>query len=117
MEKVAKYTHYMPEHWKNNSNTNKVRSEFLSMFNYIIILFLYEILSVFSTPYILLFVLPKDVKKIHLFLKKNTTYIKEIGTICKLSDFNTDENVNNKLESSISYFSDNHPLWKSVEKF
>ena len=120
MEKVTKYTHYMPEHWKNNSNKNKVRNEFLSMFNYIIILFLYEIVSVFTTPYILLFVLPKDVKKIHLFLKKNTTYIKEIGTICKLSDFNTNENeienVNNKLESSISYFSDNHPLWMSVEK-
>jgi autophagy-related protein 9 len=112
MEKVAEHTHYMPEHWKDNCNTYKVRNEFLSMFNYIIVLFLYEIISVFTTPYILIFVLTKDVKRIHTFLKKNTTYVKGIGSICKLSDFNNNDK-NDKLESSILSFSENHPLWKS----
>jgi autophagy-related protein 9 len=116
MEKVAKYTHYMPEIWKNNCNTYVIRNEFLSMFNYIIILFFYEILGVFTTPYILIFILPKDVKKIHLFLKKNTIYIKGVGSICKLSNFDNND-IDIKLESSIMSFSDNHPLWKSTENF
>lgn len=114
MEKVAKYTHYMPNTWKGKCNTNDVHNEFLSMFSYIIILFFYEIISVFTTPYLLLFVIYKDVKKFEDFIKKNTVYVKNVGSVCSLSNFQNDD-INTKLESSILSFSENHPTWKSTE--
>lgn len=118
MNKVAKYTKYMPKHWKGKCNTFDVRDEFLKKFRYIIVLFCYEIISVVMTPYLLCFVIPEESLNIENFLKHNTSYKKNTGYTCRLSDFalkNEKEVVNKKMEMSILSFSENHPKWSSIE--
>ena len=110
MIKISKYTYYMPKKWNNKSNIFVVRDEFFKKFNYIILLFLHEIVSVFTTPYLLIFVISKESSNIDNFLKHNTSYKKSIGYICRLSEF-TKTNTNKKMEMSILSFSDNHPTW------
>ena len=110
MEKIYKYTHYMPEKWKNKCNTYEVRDEFTNKFKYIIVLFLYDIIGVITTPYLLLFVISKEADNISSFFIHNTYYIRNIGQICKLSDFKNTE-INKKMSSSIASYSENHPSW------
>ena len=108
MEKIAKYTYYYPDIWKENAHTVVVRNEFFSFFDYILVIFLYEILGVITTPYLLLFHVSKQSKAIENFCKKNITYKMNLGYICTSSDFKN-KNKNEKLSSSIMSFSDNHP--------
>ena len=87
-------------------NTYYVRNEFLKMFKYKIFLFLNDLLSVITTPIILIFVLPKQSEKIINFLINNTVYKKESGNNCVFSQF---KNINNKkMELSISMFNENN---------
>lgn len=112
MEKVVKYTKYMPNHWVNKCNTYEVRNEFLSLYQYTIVLFIYEIIGVFTTPYYLFFVILKERKNIHSFLSKNTSFLKNVGSICSISNFDS-KHINKKLESSMLLFSENHPEWSN----
>lgn len=112
MNKVSKYTHYMPKHWINKCHTFNVRDEFLIKFKYILLIFFYEIISVITTPYLLFFTIYAESQNIENFLKHNTSYKKNIGYTCRLSDFaGKYEEVNNKMEMSILSFSENHPRW------
>jgi autophagy-related protein 9 len=112
MEKIGKYTYYYPDIWKENAHTVTVRNEFFSFYDYILVIFFYEILGVITTPYLLLFHISKQSKIIENFLKQNVTYKTNLGYICSWSDFNNQKkNTNEKLSSSIMSFSDNHPNW------
>lgn len=115
MEKVVKYTKYMPIHWIDKCNTYEVRDEFLSYYQYTIMLFLYEIIGVFTTPYYLFFVILKERKNIQFFLSKNTSFLPLVGSVCSVSNFDTNY-INKKLESSIHLFSENHPNWTCGSK-
>jgi autophagy-related protein 9 len=110
MEKVVKYTKYMPPTWINKCNTYEVRDEFLSFYQYTAVLFIYEIIGVFTTPYYLFFVILKERRKIQFFLSKNTSFLPNVGSVCSVSNFDTTY-INKKLESSIILFSENHPEW------
>ena len=116
MNNIIKETYYDPGYWKNNGHKLNIRDEFLEYFKYIIILFMYDILSVVMTPYLLIFVVSRQANIIHSFLKHNTTYKKNIGNICTFSDFkrkteNQSIENNEKLENSILCFSGNYPDW------
>lgn len=116
MNKVSKYTHYMPKHWNNKCHTFNTRDEFLNKFKYIMLIFLYEIISVVTTPYLLFFVISEESQNIENFLKHNTSYKKSVGYTCRLSDFAyKKETVSKKMEMSIASFSENHPTWSSRE--
>ena len=112
MNKLEEYLHNIPNHWTNKSNTIEVKNEFLNNFSYRIELFFYDILGVIITPYLLLFELPKRSNIIRQFLFKNTIFIKNIGNICSLSNFNN-EKKDKKMELSISSFNNNYnkSLW------
>lgn len=112
MEKISKYTLYYPEIWKDNAHTFVVKNEFLSFYNYILINFLYEINGIISTPYLLLFHIPNQAKKIEDFMKRNVVYKKTIGNICLDSDFKNKNNKSQKLSSSILSFSENYLSWE-----
>lgn len=112
MEKIVKYTLYYPEVWKDNAHTFTVKNEFLSFYNYIIVNFLYEIRGIISTPYLLIFYIPKQAKIIEDFMRRNVVYKKTIGNICLCSDFKNKNNKNEKLSSSILSFSENYLLWE-----
>jgi len=109
MERVVKYTHYMPFEWKNKCHTYEVRDDFLSFFQYKIITFIYDIISVVTTPYILLFVLTKKTDNIISFIKTHTTYDMNVGYICSFATKN--KNINDeKMKKSLSVFSENHSI-------
>ena len=110
MEKICKHTYYFPNVWKNNAHNIVVKNEFFSFFTYILFIFLYEIIGVVTTPYLLIFHISKQDKAIENFLKYNVMYKKNVGTICLCSDFKN-KTKNEKLSSSILSFSDNHPNW------
>ena len=107
MEKIYKYTHYMPDRWKKKTNTYAVKDDFLKLFPYSFILFLYELLSVFTTPYILLFILPKQSIDITYFIKNHTVKSQNVGPICRFANFETpDQNNDRKMDQSLSYFTE-----------
>ena len=111
MDKVAKYTLYLPEVWKDNAHTFIVKNEFLSFYNYILVNFFYEIRGVISTPYLLLIHIPTQAKQIEDFLKHTVMFKKHIGNISLYSDFKN-KNTDEKLSSSILSFSENYTYWK-----
>ena len=107
MDKVYKYTHYMPEGWKKKTHTYEVRDNFLKLFPYSFILFLYDLLSVVTTPYILLFVLPRQSVEIEHFIKNHIVESKNAGPICRFANFETiHQNNDKKMDQSLSYFTE-----------
>lgn len=110
MEKISKYTLYLPNSWKNNANNIVIRNEFLSFFNYILVIFFYEILGIVRTPYVL-FLISKESKNIENFIRHNILYKNNIGSICISADFKNKSNTSEKLSSSIMSFSDNYKSW------
>jgi len=110
MEKISKYTLYLPNTWKDNANNIVVRNEFLCFFNYILVIFFYEILGIIRTPY-MLFLISKESKNIENFIKHNIIYKKNIGSICASADFKNKSNNSEKLSSSIMSFSDTYKSW------
>ena len=51
---VVAYTHYMPNSWRGRTNTYDVRDEFLSLYQFKVVLFLQEIVGAVTTPFLLL---------------------------------------------------------------
>jgi autophagy-related protein 9 len=111
MEKLSKYTLYLPDNWKDNANNISIRNEFFSFFNYILVIFFYEILGILRTPYVL-FQISKEHKNIENFIRHNIIYIKNVGNISLSSDFKNKSNMSDKLSSSITSFSDNYKTWQ-----
>lgn len=109
MNKISKYTHYMPSHWNGKINTYDVRDEFISIFPYTLIIFCYDLLSVITTPIILMYVLPKFSSDITNFIKVNSMYNNKIGKICSYSNFEL-KLADNKIKRSISGFLENHSI-------
>lgn len=109
MQKLIKCIHYTPAHWNGKFNSYDVRNEFISMFPYIILLFLYDLLSVITTPLILIFILPSKSSDIVNFIKINTVETENIGKICSFARFETkDKDKDKKMSNSISGFAENH---------
>lgn len=130
MEEIAKHTNYIPVGWIDNAHSRSVRDEFLSYFQYKIVVFLLEILSVIFAPLIFMFSLPKSSDDIIRFLREMSVEEEGLGTTCKLASFDLGENGNSdygadpssidinkqthngKLEMSVVAFKANHPDWE-----
>ena len=107
-EKIYKYTRYMPDHWKNKCNTYNVRDEFLSLYPYTIYSILIDLLSIFTTPFIMIYRLPSQSEELVEFITKNSTSFPKIGKICSYAHFNSDDYKTKKMTNSISLFEENH---------
>ena len=105
MKKIVEYTHYMPKRWENKCNTYKVRDEFLSFFQYKIVIFFYDLISVITTPFIL-FRLTRDSQNIVSFIKTYTIDNNNVNNICtfaqKKQEFDDD-----KMKKSLIMFKKN----------
>lgn len=129
MRQIANHTHYMPKHWRGAENTETVRLEFEGLFKYKAALFFEEILSIFVTPFILIFVLPKCVEDVLLFVQDFTVHIEGVGHVCSLSVFDFEHHGNSKygspfhtskdrrssqgkMEKSFISFKTNYPNWE-----
>eukprot|EP00268_Persea_americana_P063689 TRINITY_DN828_c1_g1_i2.p1 TRINITY_DN828_c1_g1~~TRINITY_DN828_c1_g1_i2.p1 ORF type:complete len:887 (-),score=130.41 TRINITY_DN828_c1_g1_i2:387-3047(-) len=129
MSLVVQHTHYMPKRWRGKENTDKVRSEFETLFQYTGMMLLEEMASIFLTPYLLLFVVPKRVNDILQFISDFTVDVEGVGDVCSLSAFDFESHGNSnygspyntmqqrrssqgKMEKSFLSFQSSYPTWE-----
>ncbi|KAK4742854.1 hypothetical protein SAY87_000855 [Trapa incisa] len=129
MSLVVQYTHYMPKRWRGNENSESVRIEFETMFQYTGMILLEEMTSIFLTPYLLMFVVPKRVDDILQFISDFTVHVEGVGHVCSFSvfDFRNHGNSNygsphtsscsqrssqGKMEKSFLSFHSSYPSWE-----
>ncbi|KAL1312091.1 autophagy-related protein 9 [Arachis ipaensis] len=128
MSMVVQYTHYMPKRWRGKENTEMVRIEFETLFQYTGMMLLEEMASIFLTPYLLLFVVPKRVDDILQFISDFTVNVEGVGHVCSFSTFDFQEHGNSrygsphnaprnrrssqgKMEKSLLSFQSSYPSW------
>jgi autophagy-related protein 9 len=107
MKKVVEFTHYMPKRWEGKCNTYEVRNEFLAMFPYKIVIFIYDLISVIHTPFVL-FSLSQNTNNIISFFEKYT--VDDVsGKICSFAQ-KSKHSVDDKMKQSIINFDTNHSI-------
>uniref|UniRef100_A0A1D1YB28 Autophagy-related protein 9 n=1 Tax=Anthurium amnicola TaxID=1678845 RepID=A0A1D1YB28_9ARAE len=99
MSLVVQHTHYMPKRWRAKENTDAVRMDFETLFQYTGMMLLEEMTSIFLTPYILIFVVPKRVNDIVRFISDFTVHVEGVGHVCSFSVFNFGSHGNSKYGS------------------
>jgi len=114
MKKVVEFTHYMPQRWEGKCNTYEVRNEFLSMFPYKIMVFIYDLISVIHTPFILFSLSTNTVNIISFFDKYTVEDVS--GKICSFAQKNKDS-FDDKMKQSIINFDSNHSINDDNEKY
>jgi autophagy-related protein 9 len=73
----------MPKRWRGKENKDDVRLELETLFQYTGMMLLEEIASIFITPFLLMFVVPKRVDDILQFIKDFTVDIEGVGHVCR----------------------------------
>ncbi|KAN0062741.1 autophagy protein atg9 [Thecaphora frezii] len=139
---VIHHTHYMPEHWKGRFHSTDVHVEFGQLYTLKIYVFLQELLSVITTPFVLWLSLPRCAPEIIDFFREFTVHVDGIGYVCSFAVFNfrregnaaagggdgpaavDDERMPGaagagprqaKMEQSILGFKANHPDWEPTD--
>ncbi|KAH1108256.1 hypothetical protein J1N35_012024 [Gossypium stocksii] len=129
MSMVVQHTHYMPKRWRGKENTETVRKEFETLFQYTGMMLLEEMASIFLTPFLLLFVVPKRVDDILQFIADFTVDIEGVGHVCSFSAFDFQNHGNGnygspsnapraqrssqgKMEKSFLSFKSSYPSWE-----
>uniref|UniRef100_A0A2P2MKV5 Autophagy-related protein 9 n=2 Tax=Rhizophora mucronata TaxID=61149 RepID=A0A2P2MKV5_RHIMU len=129
MTMVVQHTHYMPKRWRGKENTEAVRIEFETLFQYTGMMLLEEMASIFLTPLLLLCVVPKRVDDILQFIVDFTVHIEGVGHVCSFSTFDFQMHGNSnyaspsntlrrqrssqgKIEKSFLSFHSNYLLWE-----
>lgn len=112
LKRVAIYTHYFPNNWKDSEHLRKTYEEFSQYFQIKIYSLLEELFSFIITPYILYFHLYKDTDKIIDFFINYTIYNQNIGHMCSFANMQTDNNMReenrNKIRNSEINFNFNY---------
>ncbi|KAI9122184.1 hypothetical protein K1719_006873 [Acacia pycnantha] len=128
MSIVVQYTHYMPKKWRGKENTGMVHLEFGTLFQYTGMMLLEEMASIFLTPYLLMFIVPKRVDDILQFITDFSVNVEGVGQVCSFSvfDFRKHGNSNygsphnatrsqrssqGKMEKSFLSFQSSYPSW------
>ncbi|KAF7804650.1 autophagy-related protein 9-like [Senna tora] len=129
MSMVVQHTHYMPKRWRGKESTEMVRIEFETLFQYTGMMLLEEMASIFLTPYLLLFVVPKRVDDILQFIADFTVNVEGVGHVCSFSTFDFQGHGNSnygsphnaprsqrscqgKMEKSFLSFQSSYPSWE-----
>ncbi|WOG87182.1 hypothetical protein DCAR_0206405 [Daucus carota subsp. sativus] len=129
MSLVFQHTHYMPKSWRGRENSDIVRIEFETLFQYTGMMLLEEMASIFLTPYLLIFVVPERVDDILQFIADYTVDIEGVGHVCSFSafDFQNHGNIKygapqnstrgqrssqGKMEKSFLSFQSSYPSWE-----
>ncbi|KAK2442072.1 autophagy-related protein [Trifolium repens] len=126
---VVQHTHYMPKRWRGKEITELVRIEFETLFQYTGMMLLEDMTSIFLTPYLLLFIVPKRVDDILQYIAEFTVNVEGVGHVCSFSTFDFQEHGNThygspysaprnrrssqgKMEKSLLSFQSSYPSWE-----
>ncbi|XP_062205111.1 autophagy-related protein 9-like [Phragmites australis] len=113
---VVQQTHYMPKRWRGKESSDLVRKEFETLFQYTITMLLEEMASIFITPYLLIFVVPKCVNDILHFISDFTVYVDGVGDVCSLSLFDFQRHGNRNYGSPCDAVKDMRSSQGKMEK-
>ncbi|KAM0007117.1 hypothetical protein Hdeb2414_s0019g00550591 [Helianthus debilis subsp. tardiflorus] len=121
MSLTVQHTHYMPKKWRRKENTEFVRVEFETLFQYTGKMLLEEMASIFLTPFLLIFVVPERVDDILQFIADFTVDVEGVGHVCSFSVFDFQKHGNSKYasphNSSTTYRSSQGKMEKSFLSF
>ncbi|KAJ8325595.1 autophagy protein atg9 [Batrachochytrium dendrobatidis] len=136
MREVAAETHYLPDTWRSHAHTSQVRSEFCELYDYKLVLWMFELLSVLVAPFVLYYSLPGCAGEIVDFFRAFTIKSDRLGYVCSFAVFDFKRHgdvrfgapalgnqvpeaydgrlVSNqgKMEMSFLNFKANHPHWE-----
>lgn len=87
LRNVVQYTHYQPDLWEGRLHSDEVRKEFAVFYQMKAIIFLEEILSIISTPFLLWYSLPKCSEQIIDFFREFTIHVDGLGYVCSFAVF------------------------------
>jgi autophagy-related protein 9 len=105
IEELKSNLHFHPE---NNGNV-KIKNEFCNLFIMQITYFFREFYSLMVMPYILWFVIPKQIYNLREFVDNNSIDVPNVGRVCSYAMFK--DHFDNKMQSSIIQFRENNPYW------
>ncbi|KAH6766754.1 autophagy 9 [Perilla frutescens var. hirtella] len=116
MSLVVQHTHYMPKRWRGKENTETVRVEFETLFQYTGMMLLEEMASIFLTPMVLMFVVPKRVDDILKFIADFTVDVEGVGHVCSFSLFDFRNHGNKRYGSPFNSTHDQRSSQGKMEK-
>ena len=107
IKKIKKHTRFVPSNWINNERSLQTYNEFENWFQASFMIYLYELLSVLFTPYLLIKSFRKNVTEISSFLTNYTIIDSDYGPFVKMSYIVEDDNVfisDEKMKQSLIGF-------------
>ncbi|CAN7104365.1 unnamed protein product [Brassica rapa subsp. narinosa] len=114
---VVQHTHYMPKRWRGKENKDDVRLELKTLFQYTGMMLLEEMASIFITPFLLMFVVPKRVDDILQFIRNFTVDIEGVGNVYSFNAFDSRTmgilNMVDRCSYMYCSFQSSFPTWES----
>ncbi|KAK1753468.1 autophagy protein Apg9-domain-containing protein [Echria macrotheca] len=95
LRNVTEYTHYQPDHWQDRLHSYDIKKEFSGLYKMKIIIFLEEILSILTVPFVLFASLPKCSDQIIDFFREFTIHIDGLGYVCSFAEFDFKKGLGN----------------------
>lgn len=96
LRNVIEYTHYEPDHWKDRLHSYDVKLEFAELYKMKVIIFIEEILSILTTPFVLFSSLPKCSDQIIDFFREFTIHVDGLGYVCSFAEFDFKKGIGKK---------------------
>lgn len=90
LEKLATYTHFLPDTWRKRAAITRTKNEVASMFKYKASHFAHEFLSIVFAPIILCVSLPRCAENICTFVRDTKVEVTSIGDVVGYSTFDFD---------------------------
>jgi autophagy-related protein 9 len=100
MRAILAHIHYIPDSWKGNAHTYKVRNEFTQLFQYKVTFLIEELISPIVTPFILCFRLRHKSNEIIDFFRNFTVDVTGVGDVCSFAQMDIQKH--------------GHPQWRPV---
>lgn len=94
MTAILAQAHYLPEHWRGQAHTTRVRDEFAQLFQYKAVFLLMELLSPVVTPFILCFYFRNRALDIVDFFRNFTVEVVGVGDVCSFAQMNVQKHGN-----------------------
>lgn len=104
LSEIAEFTHYLPDSWKKKMHSDKVRREFVAMYEYRLVVFAMELLGVLFVPFILCFTLSGSAQDVVDFFRDFSVEKDEsIGPICSFAAFDFKHNGDTLVSSALLF--------------
>ncbi|KAJ8024436.1 Autophagy-related protein 9A [Holothuria leucospilota] len=135
MQSILAQIHYIPDSWKGQAHTYKVRTQFSQLFQYKITHLIEELLSPIITPFVLIFQLRPRALDIVDFYRNFTVEVIGVGDVCSFAQMDVRNHGNpkwltgqrsqanqyrqaedGKTELSLMHFKMTNPQWQPPQE-